>query len=56
MALKNTNPSSTAAWKAIQNHFETIKSVSMKNMFQEDPSRTSKFHIQWNDFLIDYSK
>ena len=41
---------------AIQNHFETMKSVSMKNMFQEDSSRASKFHIQWNDFLIDYSK
>ena len=56
MALQNTNPSSTAAWKAIQEHFETMKSVSMKKMFQEDPSRASKFHIQWNDFLIDYSK
>jgi glucose-6-phosphate isomerase len=56
MALPNTNPTSTAAWKAIQNHFETMKTVSMKNMFQEDPSRASKFHIQWNDFLIDYSK
>ena len=56
MALQNTNPSSTAAWKAIQEHFETMKTVSMKNMFQEDPSRASKFHIQWNDFLIDYSK
>jgi len=56
MALPNTNPSSTAAWKAIQEHFETMKTVSMKNMFQEDPSRASKFHIQWNDFLIDYSK
>ena len=56
MALQNTNPSSTAAWKAIQEHFETMKTVSMKNMFQEDPSRASKFNIQWNDFLIDYSK
>ena len=56
MALQNTNPSSTAAWKAIQEHFETMKNVSMKKMFQEDPSRASKFHIQWNDFLIDYSK
>ena len=56
MALQNTNPTSTAAWKAIQNHFETMKTVSMKKMFQEDPSRASKFHIQWNDFLIDYSK
>ncbi len=56
MALQNTNPTSTAAWKAIQEHFETMKSVSMKKMFQEDPSRASKFYIQWNDFLIDYSK
>ena len=56
MALQNTNPTSTTAWKEIQNHFETMKNVSMKNMFQEDASRASKFHIKWNDFLIDYSK
>ena len=56
MALQNTNPTSTTAWKEIQNHFETMKNVSMKNMFQEDSSRASKFHIKWNDFLIDYSK
>ncbi len=56
MALQNINPTSTTAWKEIQNHFETMKNVSMKNMFQEDTSRASKFHIKWNDFLIDYSK
>ena len=56
MALQNTNPTSTTAWNEIQNHFETMKNVSMKNMFEEDPSRASKFHIKWNDFLIDYSK
>ena len=37
MALPNTNPTSTAAWKAIQHHFQTMKTVTMKNMFQEDP-------------------
>jgi glucose-6-phosphate isomerase len=56
MALQNTNPTSTTAWKELQNHFETMKNVSMKNMFQEDASRASKFHLKWNDFLIDYSK
>ena len=56
MALHNTNPTSTTAWNELQNHFETMKNVSMKNMFQEDTSRASKFHIKWNDFLIDYSK
>jgi glucose-6-phosphate isomerase len=29
---------------------------SMKEMFQIDSARTEKFHIQWNDFLVDYSK
>ena len=56
MALQNTNPTSTTAWNELQNHFETMKNVSMKKMFQEDTSRASKFHIKWNDFLIDYSK
>lgn len=56
MALQNTNPTSTTAWNEIQNHFETMKNISMKSMFQQDYSRASKFHIKWNDFLIDYSK
>ena len=56
MALQNTNPTSTNSWKELQNHFETMKNVSMKEMFQEDAARASKFHIKWNDFLIDYSK
>ena len=56
MALQNTNPTSTTAWNEIQNHFETMKNVSMKNMFEEDSSRATKFHIKWNAFLIDYSK
>jgi glucose-6-phosphate isomerase len=25
-------------------------------MFQVDVTRTAKFHLKWNDFLIDYSK
>ena len=28
----------------------------MQEMFRNDISRAEKFHIQWNDFLIDYSK
>ena len=33
-----------------------MKNVSMKEMFANDKSRAEKFHIQWNDFLVDYSK
>ncbi|MGA9638338.1 glucose-6-phosphate isomerase [Flavobacterium sp.] len=56
MALKTNNPTETASWKKLQKHFEEIQNVSMQEMFKVDTSRTDKFNIKWNDFLIDYSK
>ena len=56
MALPNINPTSTNAWKKLNEHYADIKNVSMKEMFSNDSKRAEKFSIQWNDFLIDYSK
>ncbi len=56
MALPKVNPSKTAAWQQIQSHFEKIQTTSMKDLFASDANRAEKFHIQWNDFLVDYSK
>ena len=56
MSLKNTNPITTLAWQNLQTHFQEMQSVSMKEMFKNDKERTAKFHIKWNDFLVDYSK
>ncbi len=56
MSLKNTNPTTTLAWQNLQTHFQEMQSVSMKEMFKNDKERTAKFHIKWNDFLVDYSK
>jgi glucose-6-phosphate isomerase len=56
MALKNTNPTTTFSWQKLQKHFLEIQNTSMKKMFSEDEYRTEKFHIKWNDFLVDYSK
>lgn len=56
MALPKINPSQTAAWQKIQSHFEKMHAISMKEMFASDTNRAQKFHIQWNDFLVDYSK
>jgi glucose-6-phosphate isomerase len=56
MALQSTNPTKTAAWQKLQQHYQEMKTVSMKEMFAEDSSRTDHFHLQWNDFLVDYSK
>ncbi|MEL1247066.1 glucose-6-phosphate isomerase [Flavobacterium helocola] len=56
MALSKVNPSQTEAWQKIQSHFEKMQATSMKDLFASDAKRAEKFHIQWNDFLIDYSK
>ena len=56
MALEITNPSGTKAWMDLREHFADMQFVSMKEMFASDASRAEKFHLQWNDFLIDYSK
>ncbi|RKS00920.1 glucose-6-phosphate isomerase [Flavobacterium sp. 102] len=56
MALTQLNPTSTNAWEKLNQHYAQMKNVSMKEMFANDTTRASKFHIQWNDFLVDYSK
>ncbi len=56
MTLPKVNPSQTAAWQQIQSHFEKMQATSMKDLFASDTNRAEKFHIQWNDFLVDFSK
>ncbi|MGC4040795.1 MAG: glucose-6-phosphate isomerase [Flavobacterium sp.] len=56
MALPDINPTSTSAWKKLSDHYAQIKNVSMQELFAKDASRAEKFSIQWNDFLVDYSK
>lgn len=56
MSLKSINPTETEAWKKLAAHFEQVKNVQMHDLFSADPLRTEKMHIEWNDFLVDYSK
>jgi glucose-6-phosphate isomerase len=56
MALQNTNPTTTEAWQKLRNHFYEMQHNSIKEMFANDSERVEKFSIQWNDFLVDYSK
>jgi len=56
MALQNTNPTKTLAWQNLQKRFQEMNTASMKEMFANDSTRTEKFHFQWNDFVVDYSK
>jgi glucose-6-phosphate isomerase len=56
MALQNTNPTKTLAWQNLQKRFQEMNTASMKEMFANDSTRAEKFHFQWNDFVVDYSK
>ncbi|HJS54175.1 MAG TPA: glucose-6-phosphate isomerase [Chitinophagaceae bacterium] len=54
--LPNTNPASTPAWKALQEHFSQMKNVQLRNLFENDPGRFSKYSIITRDIVFDYSK
>ena len=56
MALPITNPTNTKAWQNLKNHFSKMESNSIKELFQNDATRAEKFHLKWNDFLVDFSK
>lgn len=56
MALKATNPTTTASWKKLQSHFDTIKSKHLKDLFTADANRAKDLTVEWDDFYVDFSK
>jgi glucose-6-phosphate isomerase len=47
---------SSAAWKALESHHRDIAGKHMRDLFKEDPKRFDKFHLRFNDILLDFSK
>ena len=56
MALPTINPTTTSAWKKLQDHYSKINTVHMKDWFAKDKERANKFTIKWDDFYVDFSK
>ena len=56
MALQNTDPTKTAAWKKLSQHYKDNSDLSLKDLFAKDSDRAKKHSIRWNDFLVDFSK
>jgi glucose-6-phosphate isomerase len=54
--LKKINPTETKEWNQLKSHFEEMKEVQMKGLFERDPSRFETFSRQFNDIFVDYSK
>ncbi|VAW53898.1 Glucose-6-phosphate isomerase [hydrothermal vent metagenome] len=49
-----------ASWKALETHFEQMKDVHMRDLFEQEAgateSRFKKFSTQMDDILLDFSK
>ena len=56
MTLPKINPTTTSSWKKLQDHFQNEKNNRIQDHFQNDPNRFEQFSIQWEDFLVDFSK
>lgn len=56
MALPQTNPTTTKAWKKLSEHYQNQKDKPLSALFAADPERGKKFALLWQDFFVDYSK
>ncbi len=56
MALQNLDPTTTNAWNKLTQHFSQQNNKHLKDLFKEDVNRATEFTINWDDFLVDYSK
>jgi glucose-6-phosphate isomerase len=56
MPLPNIDPTQTASWKLLKEHYTEIRSKHLRSLFSEDSGRGVQFSIEWGDFLLDYSK
>ncbi|VFP87543.1 glucose-6-phosphate isomerase [Candidatus Erwinia haradaeae] len=55
--MKNFNPTYTAAWQALKDHFKKMKNVTISELFSNDAQRFSNFSISFqNQMLVDFSK
>lgn len=43
-------------WKALQEHFDKIKNLHLRQLFGDDPKRGETFSLQFEDIFLDYSK
>ncbi len=50
------NPTKTKAWQALQAHFETVRTVHLRDLFAADPARGERFAVEGGGLFLDFSK
>ncbi len=56
MALPNTNPTNTSAWRKLEEIFQQDSQKHILDFFDAEKNRVENFSIQFEDLYIDYSK
>jgi glucose-6-phosphate isomerase len=56
VSFPKINPTTTAAWASLQQHFTEMQSVHIKDLFAQDVDRFGKFSMCVQDIVFDYSK
>ena len=54
--LNKINPTKTIAWMNLEEHFQRMKNIQMKDLFKKDNKRFNKFSLNFEDILVDFSK
>lgn len=54
--LPTVNPVESQAWHKLTLHYLEMQAVPMRQLFEEDPQRFNKYHLQFEDMLVDFSK
>jgi glucose-6-phosphate isomerase len=54
--LPDHNPTTTTAWRKLEESFLMLQASHMRDLFEDDPERFAKFNVQFEDILVDYSK
>jgi glucose-6-phosphate isomerase len=50
------DPTQTDAWRALQAHYDQMRDLQMRELFEEDPERAERFSLTLGDLFFDYSK
>jgi glucose-6-phosphate isomerase len=50
------DPTQLPAWKALEAHYKEVAPLHQRDLFKQDSGRFEKFHLRFNDVLLDFSK
>lgn len=54
--LYKINPTETASWKKLEEHYQVMKVENLKELFAADNSRFDRYSLEFENVLFDYSK